>query len=148
MATSRIAELASLISRNTAEVENHLLADGLPCPTFDADQPPTLVHNPKIAAARQAILEATDELHALMLGPISIVTLPQVRQLCPRRSDDFGLINNSCQRHITLLSLFKEFIVSSSRPVSQLTRMRHHLRRFPKLRDWMCKRSGDYCAMR
>lgn len=139
MATSRIAELASLISRNTAEVENRLLADGLPCPTFDADQPPTLVHNPKIAAARQAILEATDELHALMLGPISLLTLSQVRQLfrqlCPRKSDDFGLIYNSCQRHITLLSLFKEFIVSSSRPVSQLTRMRHHLRRFPKLRD-------------
>lgn len=74
MATSRIAELASLIARNTSEVENQLSADGLPCPTFDADQPPTLVNNPKIAAARHAILQATDELHALMLGPISLVT--------------------------------------------------------------------------
>ena len=60
MATSRIAVLASRIAHNTAEVEKHLLADGLPCPTFDADQPPTLVHNPKIAAARRVILVATD----------------------------------------------------------------------------------------
>lgn len=73
MATTRIAELALLIAHNTAEFERQLLADGLPCPTFDADLPPTLVHNPRIAAARQAILGATDELHALMLGPISLL---------------------------------------------------------------------------
>lgn len=92
MATSRIAELSSLIAHNTADVKNHLEADGLPCPTFDVDQPPMLVHNPKIAAARQAILEATDELHALMLGPMSLATLPLVCQLRLRRADDMGLI--------------------------------------------------------
>lgn len=87
MATSRIAVLASRIAHNTAEVEKHLLADGLPCPTFDADQPPTLIHNPKIAAAQQVILEATDELHELMLGPISLVTLATVRLLHPLRNE-------------------------------------------------------------
>lgn len=106
MATSRISELALLIARYTTEVENDLMADGLPCPTFDVDQPPTLVHNPKIAAARQAILEATDELHALMLGPISLVILPSVRQLRPRRTDDLGLIYKSVQQsHTAPISL-------------------------------------------
>lgn len=106
MATSRISELALVIARYTTEVENDLMADGLPCPTFGVDQPPTLVHNPKIAAARQAILEATDELHALMLGPISLVMLPSVRQLRPRRTDDLGLIYNSVQQsHTAPISL-------------------------------------------
>lgn len=106
MATSRIAVLAFRIAHNATEVEKHLLADGLPCPTFDADQPPTLVHNPKIAAARQFILEATDELHALMLGPMSLVTSPTVRLLRPWRTDDLGLICNSVQQsHTTPISL-------------------------------------------
>lgn len=106
MATSRIAALAWRIAHNATEVEKHLLADGLPCPTFDADQPPTLVHNPKIAAARQAILEATDELHALMLGPISLLTLPTVRLLHPGSTDDLGLICNTViQSHTTPISL-------------------------------------------
>lgn len=90
MATSRIAMLASRIAHNTTEVEKLLLAEGLPCPTFDADQPPTLVHNPKIVAARKVILEATDELHALMLGPMSLVTSPTVRLLRIRRTGDLG----------------------------------------------------------
>lgn len=93
MATSRIAVLAQRIAHNTAEVEKHLLADGLPCPTFDADQPPNLVHNPKIAAARKVILEATDELHALMLGPTSLVTSFIVRLLRPRKREDWWFRN-------------------------------------------------------
>lgn len=105
MATSRIAELAWRIAHNATEVEKHLLADGLPCPTFDADQPPTLVHNPKIAAARQLILEATDELHALMLGPMTLVTSSTVHLLRPRRTDDLGLICNTLiQSHTTPIS--------------------------------------------
>lgn len=41
MAASKIAVLACRIAHNVTEVEKHLLVDGLPCPTFDADQLPT-----------------------------------------------------------------------------------------------------------
>jgi len=41
-----------------------------------------LLFHPRVAAFRQAILEATDELHALMLGPVGILT-PSVGATSP-----------------------------------------------------------------
>ena len=74
MATSRISELASIIAAKTAEIDTYTASEGLPSPSFDADSPPRLLLHPHVAASRQAILEATDELHALMLGPVGILT--------------------------------------------------------------------------
>lgn len=79
MATSRIAELASIITENTALVDSYIASNGHPTPTFDADAPPRLLLEAAIAKPRQAILEATDELHALMQGPIGIITGQSVR---------------------------------------------------------------------
>ena len=77
MAVSRITELASIIAAKTTEIDNYTIAERLPSPSFDADIPPDLLLTPTIAASRQAILEATDELHALMLGPAGIL-MPSV----------------------------------------------------------------------
>lgn len=74
MAVSRISELASIIAMMTAELDAHCVAEGLPSPSFDPNSPPNLLLHPNIAATRQRILEATDELHALMLGPVGILT--------------------------------------------------------------------------
>lgn len=74
MATSRISELASIIAAHTAEIDLYTASEALPSPSFDADSPPRLLFHPRVAASRQAILEATDELHALMLGPVGILT--------------------------------------------------------------------------
>ncbi|MCJ1261072.1 hypothetical protein MMC22_000936 [Lobaria immixta] len=74
MAVSRISELASIIAAMTAEFDAHITAEGLPSPSFHPSSPPDLLLHPNIAAARQKILEATDELHALMLGPVGILT--------------------------------------------------------------------------
>ena len=84
MARSRIAELASLIANRTADIDNHLAAKGLPTPSFDADQPTHLLNDSKLATSRRNIIEATDELHALMLGPVGILTSPSVRTVKPR----------------------------------------------------------------
>lgn len=78
MIVTRIAHLASIIQANTAKIDDSLASRGLPTPSFDPDSPPGLLFEASVAAARQAILEATDELHALMLGPIGILTTPAV----------------------------------------------------------------------
>lgn len=74
MGQSRISELAATITSITAEIEAFLTAEDLPSPSFDSDSPPELLFHPKIATLRQQLLEATDELHTLMLGPVGILT--------------------------------------------------------------------------
>jgi len=67
---TRIAELATLIQKNTAILDDYLNTNGLPTPSFDESSPPVL-HLPKDTAdVREAIIEATDELHSLLLGPV------------------------------------------------------------------------------
>ena len=78
MGSSRISELAGIISVNTAKIDAYIAAEGLPYPSFDADSPPGLLLHPEVAALRQQTLDATDELHALILGPVGILT-PSVR---------------------------------------------------------------------
>lgn len=79
MTVTRIAQLASTIQASTIKINDYLASNGLPTPSFDPDSPPKFLSETSIAASRQAILEATDELHALMLGPIGMLTTPSVR---------------------------------------------------------------------
>lgn len=78
MVASRISELSSLIAARTAEVDAYLTSQGLPAPSFDAHAPSHALLDDRIADARRDILEATDELNALMLGPIGLLTSPSV----------------------------------------------------------------------
>ena len=74
MPPSRIAELASIISSNTSQVDDYISTHGLPPLSFEPNaslKPDTLPHG--IQSAQHAILEATDELNALMLGPEGIL---------------------------------------------------------------------------
>lgn len=73
MTITRIAELSSIIAANTAHIDSYLTSQGLPSPSFDADVAPGLFATDCLAAARQAVLEATYELHQLMQGPISLL---------------------------------------------------------------------------
>lgn len=74
MTSSRISELAAIIATNTKHVDEQLAKEGFPTPSFDADSPPRSLLDSQIVASRQAILDATDELHALMLGPVGTFT--------------------------------------------------------------------------
>ena len=78
MAVSRISELASIIKIHTSKVQDHLRSMNLPLPSFEAEQPPSLLLDETIAESRLAVLEATDELHSLMLGPVGVLTSPSV----------------------------------------------------------------------
>ena len=79
MSPSRIAELSAIIANHTSKIDSSLAANGLPTPSFDADSPPTLLAMPALAESRNAILQASDELSALMQGPIGLLTSPPVR---------------------------------------------------------------------
>ena len=78
MASSRIAVLASIISDHTTKLDECLAQHGLPSPSFAPNVPPRAFVNRDIVEHRQRILDATDELHALMLGPAGILTTPAV----------------------------------------------------------------------
>ena len=58
----------------TEEFDAHSKAEGLPSPSFHPNNPSDSLLHPNVAATRQKILDATDELHALMLGPVGILT--------------------------------------------------------------------------
>lgn len=68
--SSRLCELASVISTNTSIYNNYLLANGHPHPSFTT-KTPAKIHLPTpIAEVRNTILEANEELQALILGPV------------------------------------------------------------------------------
>ena len=80
MATSRIRELAAVIAANTEQLDAHFSEKGLPSPSFDPDSPADLLLDSEVIATRQAILDATEELNALMQGPIDLLTRQPVSQ--------------------------------------------------------------------
>lgn len=73
---SRIAELASIIHEQTDKVDAYLTSNNLPTPSFDISCPPKLFLPPEVQASRDAVLEASDELTALMLGPVESLIPP------------------------------------------------------------------------
>ena len=67
---SRIVELASTIKDHTTKVDNYLSSKGLPSPSFETSTPPQLDLPDEIVSFKNIVLEAMDELHALILGPM------------------------------------------------------------------------------
>ena len=70
MAINRIVELAQIIQTKTSELDGFYKEQGIPTPSFDVDTPLEINYSADAAASQRAVLEATDELHALTLGPI------------------------------------------------------------------------------
>lgn len=69
---SRLSELTALIQRETGKIEQYLAANGLPALSFDPHAPldfPVPASNTEIQQARRAVINATQELHDLMVGP-------------------------------------------------------------------------------
>ena len=70
MSSSRITELAALVQANTAKVDGCLRERHLPFPSFDEDGPVDFkIESKEIEKARTAAMEASLELHDLLLGP-------------------------------------------------------------------------------
>ncbi|KAL8919605.1 MAG: hypothetical protein Q9172_004908 [Xanthocarpia lactea] len=74
MPLSRIVELALLIVSKTTEVDLKLNDADLPTPSFGPEGLNDTLLYRGIAESRQSIIEATEELHALMLGPVGHLT--------------------------------------------------------------------------
>jgi hypothetical protein len=74
MASSNIAELANSVASNTAKYSNYLAEHGLPLPSHDPTVNPAPTELPhEIAAARDAAIHASYELHELLIGPDGIL---------------------------------------------------------------------------
>ena len=71
-AHSRIAELTAIISENTQKVDQYFAANNLSPLSFGSDGPldfPVPSSNKEIQHARRVVVNATQELHDLMVGP-------------------------------------------------------------------------------
>lgn len=70
--SSRITLLSSRIATNTSKLNDYLEANGLPTPSFEVNGPSQSSvpsSEPEIEAARIAIIDDTQELRRLVLGP-------------------------------------------------------------------------------
>lgn len=65
---SRIQELSNIIATNSRLVDEYLTKSGTPHPSFDYEAPTTLNFPGDIENARTEVLEASLELHELLLG--------------------------------------------------------------------------------
>lgn len=68
--------LAERISKSTETIESFLKDKQLPAPSFDADGPktfPATDENPDILAARDELIDCTQELRDLVVGPTDTI---------------------------------------------------------------------------
>ena len=71
MVASRIIELAQEISKHTSFIDDALSARGLSKPSFDFDS--LVEFPPDLNPSYDAVLDATQELHDLLLAPMSLI---------------------------------------------------------------------------
>ena len=71
MASSRILDLASIVHEHTRQIDEYLSSNGLQSPSFDVSSPRNLPSAVEVSQSR--VLEAMDELNALLLGPVRYV---------------------------------------------------------------------------
>jgi hypothetical protein len=76
---SRIAQLASTVATCTQQIDDYLAQNSLPYPSFEADGPVDLGLPPHLEQLRGAVLEATQELNDLLLGPRDLIFNHHVR---------------------------------------------------------------------
>lgn len=70
---STIVELAKTIASNTAKYEDYLVSKGLPTPTHVPSEHEVVLNvPPEIAGLRQQAIEASHELHELLIGPMGV----------------------------------------------------------------------------
>ena len=70
---SRMVELAATIQNHTNILIDYFKSHDNPLPSFDIDSP-TSVHLPdEVAVCKTAVLEASDELQMLVLGPMGFL---------------------------------------------------------------------------
>ncbi|TVY82592.1 O-methyltransferase bik3 [Lachnellula suecica] len=110
--TRSLVDIASRISSNTALLNKHLASKVLQTPTFDKDAEEdfhSLTDAPKIEAAREALLEDTNRLHDLVLGPANVL-----RRIC------WGSMNTSVLRAIYHFKIHEAIPLSGGSTYSEI----------------------------
>lgn len=69
--TPRIVELAAQISTSVTQLQEQLTAQDAPTPSFAEDSPENLPAD--VSHLKDAILDATAELHELLLDPLALL---------------------------------------------------------------------------
>ncbi|TEY80408.1 hypothetical protein BOTCAL_0038g00060 [Botryotinia calthae] len=80
---------------HTSKVDEYLASNNIPFPSFDVSCPLQLSLPPDVQASRNAVLEASDELTALMLGPVGSL-IPPCKILPPGRTSTFPEVAQVC----------------------------------------------------
>lgn len=86
--TTRILELASIIQSNTAKFDELLTKQGEPTPSFKVNNTRSKTcalryeATDEITNSRDHVLEAMDELRALMLGPLGFLHQEVIQTVC------------------------------------------------------------------
>lgn len=62
-------ELASIIIKNTDLIDQFLISHDMPFPSFDVDAPEKLSLPEELEAIRAIVLNASTEIHELLLSP-------------------------------------------------------------------------------
>lgn len=86
MPRTKIVELASIIYEHTQKIDTYLTSQNLPTPSFNSAYPPKLSLPLGIQNGQEAVLEASDEITALMLGPAGCIAHQSVRASISRFS--------------------------------------------------------------
>lgn len=90
MNTSRILELSKIIRTNTENIHNDFASNGVPFPTFNPDGSTGVPEH--LSTARDAVADATSELHDLLLDPMDLlsdqrnVSVLQLANLSPNKA--------------------------------------------------------------
>ena len=78
MTPTRLAELANIIYSHTCKIDEHFKDHDIATPSFDIDTPAVVQLPDELAISKNAVLEASDELSMLLLGPMGFLTNLQV----------------------------------------------------------------------
>ena len=92
MSSNRIVELSNSIQANTAKLDAFFSSHGIPTPSFGIETPLELELPDDIKSCRSTLLEATDELHTLVLGPIQTVNWLRVSE----HETHLGFMDKTC----------------------------------------------------
>jgi hypothetical protein len=75
-------------------IDAYFTENGLPSPSLEASTHPDLPLPPQIVAAKEAALEAMDELQVLLLGPMPKIFHDLIHIVSPLIGEMYGYSNN------------------------------------------------------
>lgn len=122
--TTRIAELATLISENTSIVDTYLKSHSLPTPSFNADGPLTVpipAQEKDIIQAQDIVIASTQELHNLMKGPTEMLMGigVSVYDILTKPNVSNGLVKAINPNDVLSLGAVYRYKMASSFPVNE-----------------------------